>query len=170
MMAFVLRSHADNKTLTRGLMIVVSSYAVAGLITFAGIALNGDAALGQNMLSPGIMGNGAGTGFWLSSALYGDAAPNVFEIILIETGAAGLGIVVFMVFVPLGSITLGAQHAQTDSLVLSCAMIIAICLILSVFLPFVPALGAYMFLCVIGIFMAWGAAEVGIYTPASVKA
>lgn len=165
MMAFVLRTHAPSRAPTRSMMIVVASYAVAGLITFLGLSVEHAASFSQSVSNPGMTGSGAGTGLWLAGALYGDGAPTMFELLLIETGIGGVAMLAFMMFVPLGAITLGAPSKRVDSLVLSCAMIIGICLIISVFLPMSPALGAYMLLCLMGLFLAWGAAEVGVYAP-----
>ena len=100
-------------------------------------------------------GSGAAAGLWLAT----NPNPALFDIVLFETGAMGLAILAFALFVPLGAMTLKTQDGLCDFVVLSCAMIVAMCLILSIFLPMTPALGAYITMCFMGVFAAWGAVD-----------
>ncbi len=165
MMAFVVRSHCAQKSFTRVMMIIFASYAVSGFILFAGLYNPSDLAfLSQNNT---VSWGGAGLGSSLGAGFYNKAAgqiPNLFDIVLIEGGIVGLGIVTFLLFIPLATICLGAQNNDTDVLTLVCSIIIGIVLIMSAFLPFGAAVGGFMLLCLIGLFVGWGAVDVGLAT------
>jgi hypothetical protein len=155
LMAFVLRTHAFLKTCARPFMIVLASYAVAGLATFFA------AKASSSMPSFGAFtGNGAGSSAWLLAPFDTGHAPSLFDFLLTESGLVGLAIAAFAVFVPLGTIALAAGKKHTDTLVSFCGILCGLCLILSLFLPFGSLLAAYMVLCAAGLFLAWGDSEV----------
>ncbi len=161
--AFVFRSHAQNKNATRPLIIVVAGYAVSGLIAFYGLPQGLDAS----PLSASWAGSGAGTGAWLPVS----GTPALFDIILVETGVLGLAILAFALFVPLGGMTLHAKAFDGgDKITLICSMIVAMCLILAIFLPLTASLGAYIAMCFLGVFAGWGALENPAIAPSFARA
>ncbi len=153
MMGFVLRSHAINRALARPMLIILASYAVSGYLTFLG--LERPAGVQQFDLT----GHGAGTVSYLLSTVSSDKPLTVFDRLLLENGLIGFALLTVICFIPLGHIALSAQNARSDKLVITCGLLIGLGLVLSVFLPFTPALGGFMTLCWMGLFLAWGAAE-----------
>ncbi|PZO86919.1 MAG: hypothetical protein DI626_05265 [Micavibrio aeruginosavorus] len=87
------------------------------------------------------------------------SAQSFFDEVVQHTGAVGAGILALMLFVPLGYISLTASLDDSDWMIVACAMITGSALICAVFLPFTPLLAAYMALCWMGVFLAWGACE-----------
>lgn len=156
MMGFVLRSHAAEKGLARPALIVLCAYAVSGYIAFAGLEPSGN---GAPVAQADMIGNGRGAAAFLLGSLPDGKVLSLFDIVLLEGGIAGLGILTFLLFIPLGYITLSAQHARTDWMVVGCGMLAGSVLILSAFLSFTPALGGFMALCWMALFLAWGASE-----------
>ena len=156
MMAFVLRSHAPDKKFTRPALLVFCGYAAAGLILCIG--LNPSSSVTVDSVA--LLGNGAGTMSYLLSTLPADKGLSLFDILLLESGVVGLGIVTFLLFVPLGYICLSAGQCKTDPMVVSCGLIAGSVLILGVFLTFTPLLCGIMALSSMAVFMAWGASEV----------
>lgn len=156
MMGFVLRSHAAEKGLTRPMLIVLSAYAVSGYIAFAGLEPSGN---GFALAQADMIGNGSGAAAFLLGSLPEGKVLSLFDIVLLEGGIAGLGILTFLLFIPLGYISLSAQNARTDLMIVACGMLAGSVLILSAFLSFTPALGGFMALCWMGLFLAWGGAE-----------
>lgn len=156
MMGFVIRSHAGDHRLARPLLIVVAGYAVAGLIFFSG--LPGEAG-DFTTLSTGLAGGGSGAASYLPLALEPGKTLSLFEIILLEGGVVGLGILSFLIFIPLGYVSLSAQGALRDPISIGAGVLIGAVMILSAFLPFTEALGAFLALCWMGLFLAWGLCE-----------
>lgn len=156
MMGFVLRSHAAHRGQTRAALIILCGYAVAFYIAFAGLEPAGNAV---TIHRADITGNGAGAATFLLGTLAEGKTYSFFDIVLLESGIAGLALLTFILFIPLGYITLSAQGRETDWLVVGCGMIAGSVLILSVFLSFTPALGGFMALCWMALFLAWGGAE-----------
>ncbi len=156
MMAFVLRSHAAEKRLTRPALIVLCAYAVSGYIAFAGLEPSGN---GAPTAQADLIGNGSGAASFLLGSLPDGKVLSLFDIVLLEGGIAGLAILTFLLFIPLGYISLSAQSARTDWMVVGCGMLAGSVLILSAFLSFTPALGGFMALCWMALFLAWGGAE-----------
>lgn len=156
MMAFVLRSYAAEKPMVRPMLLVLCGYAVSGLLLCAGL---GQGTEEFTVDQAGLTGNGAGSLSYLLSTLPADRSLTLFDILLLESGVVGLGLLTFLVFVPLGFIALAAGQARTDKIVLCCGLLTGTALILSVFLTFTPALAGLMVLCAMGLFMAWGASE-----------
>jgi hypothetical protein len=155
MMGFVLRSHAAERGMTRPALIMLCSYAVAGFIACAGLG-GGDAF---TVDKAALVGNGAGSLSYLLSTLPAGKSLTLFDILLLENGVVGLGLLTFLLFVPLGYIALSAQQKRLDPLVVLCGVLTGIVMILSAFLPFTPPLGGFLLLCAMGLFLAWGASE-----------
>lgn len=158
MMGFVLRSHAAEKGLTRPALLMLSGYAVAGFIACAGLGGGDSYTVDQASL----VGNGAGSLSYLLSTLPAGKNLTLFDILLLESGVVGLGLLTFLLFVPLGYIALSAQQGRTDPLVLVCGLLTGIVMILSVFLPFTPPVAGFMVLTSMGLFLAWGASETAL--------
>jgi hypothetical protein len=159
MMAFVLRSYAAEKPMVRPTLIVLCGYAIAGLFVCAGL---GHGAEEFTVDQAALVGNGAGSISYLLSTLPADRSLTLFDILLLESGVVGLGLLTFLVFVPLGYIALSAGQGRTDALVLCCGLMTGMALILSVFLTFTPVLAGFMLLCAMGLFLAWGASETAL--------
>lgn len=155
MMGFVLRSHAGNRSITRAILIVLCGYAVTGLIVFSGL----EAGKGFAVAQADVMGNGSGAVSYLLGTIEAGKTLSLFDILLLDSGLGGLAILTFALFVPLAYISLSAQKRSADWMVIGCGMIIGIVMILSVFLSFTPALGAFQALCWMGLFLGWGASE-----------
>ncbi len=156
MMGFVLRSHAVQRGMTRSMLLVLCGYAVAGLIAFAGL----DATkMGPSVLTADLIGNGSGALSYMMGSFPADKAISLFDLLLIESGVGGLSILTFVFFVPLGYIALSASSSLTDKLVVTCGVLTGLVMILAMFLPLTPALGGFIALCWMGLFLAWGASE-----------
>ncbi len=156
MMGFVLRSHAAEMKLTRPILIVLAGYAVAGLIVCSGLGQTGQ---DMSFARADLVGNGAGSVSYLLSTLPAGKPLTLFDILLIESGVVGIGILTFALFIPLGYISLSAQQGRTDPVVMACGMLTGAAMILAVFLNFTPALAGFLALCAMGLFLAWGASE-----------
>ena len=156
MMGFVLRSHASDSGMTRPALLVLSSYAFAGLILCAG--LNPTSSVTVD--SAGLLGNGAGAMSYLLSTLPANKGLSFFDMLLLENGVVGLSILTFLLFVPIGYICLSAGQRRTDWMIVACGLLAGTVLILSVFLEFTPLLCGIMVLSSMAVFMAWGASEV----------
>lgn len=154
MMAFVLRSYAGERSAARGALIIMASYAAAGFLFFSSLAAPLDL-----YVNAGLTGNGIGSWAMLMGTYPAKTAPRLFDLLLLEGGVAGLGLLAVAVFIPLGAIAMSAYEEKADTLISACGMIAGLCLLLSVFLPCTPALGAYLALCAAGLFLAWGAAD-----------
>ncbi|MFA5592825.1 MAG: hypothetical protein WC989_05900 [Micavibrio sp.] len=153
MMGFVLRSYAQDRDMLRPALLVLCGYAVAGLILFAG--LNG--GLSASLVpAAGFAGQGAGAASYLRGMMPEGAAISLFDLLLIESGVAGLAILAFLLFIPLGSICLGVSAQGGDAMIAACGILTGIALILSCFLPFSALLGGFMILCWMALFLAWG--------------
>jgi len=155
MMGFVLRSHAAEKHLARPMLIVLTGYAVAGLIVCAGLGSSQD----MTFAKADLVGSGAGSVSYLLSTLPAGKPLTLFDILLLESGVVGIGILTFALFIPLGYISLSAQQGKTDWMVMACGMLTGTAMILAVFLTFTPALAGCLALCAMGLFLAWGASE-----------
>ena len=164
--AFVLRSQGAEMGAARPVILVCAGYAIAGLILFYGFASDA----GGIGVRPQWTGSGAGTGAWLASSLYGDARPSLFDILILEGGVVSVAIAAFALFVPLGALTLSSTAQAGGHLIVAATLMIAVCLILSFFIPFFPALGAYMAMCLMGIFLAWGVLDNNARVPAYARA
>lgn len=156
MMGFVIRSHAGERTITRPVLIVLCAYAVSGFITFTGLPVGGE---GLAVARADLVGNGAGLASVLLGPIAEGEALSLFEILLLDSGVIGLAILSFLLFIPLGYMTLGAHGPDRDLLITACGMTIGTVMILSAFLPFTAALGGFLALCWMGLFLAWGASE-----------
>ncbi len=154
MMAFVLRSFAANRGLARLALIVLCGYAAAGIIAFAGLP----PSAGESIAAANFYGNGIGASAYLGH-LAGDGAATLFDAVLMESGAGGLALLAFILFVPLGYIALAAQGHGTDWMVVTCGLLSGGAIIMALFLPLTPFLGAFMTLCAAAVFLAWGASE-----------
>lgn len=155
MMGFVLRSHASQVAHVRPVLIIIAGYAISGLIAFAGLDTPKNAVeLGQT----GLIGNGAGALTWLAGPL-DEKALSLFEVLLLENGVGGLGMLTFLLFVPMGYVALAAHRPGADRFVTFCGVSIGAVVILSAFLPLTPALAGFLALCWTGLCLAWGASE-----------
>lgn len=150
--AFVLRSQGSEIKAVRSVILICAGYAVAGFVLFCGFAVDD----GGLAIRPEWTGSGVGTGAWLADSVYGQARPSLFDILLLQGGVVSVAITAFALFIPLGALTLSSAAQVGGWLVLAATLLIAVCLILSFFIPFFPALGAYMAMCLMGIFLAWG--------------
>lgn len=155
MMGFVLRSHAAEKGMTRAMLIVLCGYAVSGFIAFSGLQVTNTAMPS----AAGLVGNGSGSAAHLLGDIAAPSRPSFFDYVLMESGIAGLAILTFLLFIPLGYICLCAQNTRSDKLVVVCGAITGSMMIFSFFLPFTPALGGFIALCWMALFLAWGASE-----------
>lgn len=155
MMGFVLRSHAARRGYTRPALIVLCAYALAGYVAFTGLESDTAAVLTQADFT----GNGAGAASFFLGDFFRGKTASLFDVILLESGIVGLAILTFILFVPLGYITLAAQANGADRLIVCCGVLAGSTLILSVFLPLTPALGGLVALCWMALFLAWGGAE-----------
>lgn len=160
MMAFVLRTYAPHRSMTRAFLIILGGYALSGLIVFAGL----DATAADASAMGGFYGNGAGSSDYFSPRLQ-DSLPTLFDIVLIESGAGGMALLAFILFVPLGSLALSGRG--TDQLILTCGILTGLALIGAVFLPATPYLGAFITMCAAGLFLAWGASEAHLVAPSA---
>lgn len=156
MMAFVLRSHAFDRRETRPALLILCGYAVAGFIIFIDLAYGGQPAV---IADADLTGNGNGAISYLLGQLPEGKPLTLFDLLLLESGVGGIAILAFLLFVPLGYISLSAQQGRTDWVVVGTGCITGIILILSVFLTYSPAIGGLMGLCAMGLFLAWGASE-----------
>jgi hypothetical protein len=155
MKGFVLRSYAAQKKLTRLLLLILCSYAAAGYIAFTGLE---PAGMGIAIANADIMGNGSGAAFLLGAIPEGKTL-SLFDIVLLESGIAGLAMLIFILFIPLGYICLSAQNVKADWMMVCCGMVTGSVMILSAFLTFTPLVGGLMALCWMALFLAWGGAE-----------
>ena len=156
MMGFVLRSHAGQRKATRSVLLILCAYAVSGYIALTGLE---GAGHGGALAGVDLVGNGAGALSYLRGTIEPDTTLSLFDILLLESGIGGIAILTFILFVPLGHISLCVQNSGPDLMVLVCGMITGAVMILSVFLAFTPALGGLMALCWMSLFLAWGASE-----------
>ncbi len=156
MMGFVLRSHAAKRNMMRPALLVLCAYAVAGYIAFTGLDRSGE---GFALVGAELVGNGAGALSYLKGTIPAGETLSLFDILLLESGIGGIAILTFILFVPLGYISLSAHNNGHDLVILTCGMLTGAVMILSVFLSFTPALGGFMALCWMGVFLAWGASE-----------
>lgn len=156
MMAFVLRSHASDRRLARPALLILCGYAVAGFIIFIDIAYSGRPGL---VADAALTGNGNGASAYLLGHLPDGQPLTLFDLLLLESGIGGLAILAFLLFVPLGYISLSAQQGRTDWVVVTCGCMAGLILILSIFLTYNPAIGGLMALCAMALFLAWGASE-----------
>ncbi len=156
MMGFVLRSHSGEIEGMRLAMLVLCGYVISGYIVFSGLGGN---AASFAVMEADFVGNGSGAASYLLGTIPAGKTLGAFDIILLESGITGLAILAFLLFIPLGYIALSAHSQHCDKLVSATGMISGIALILSVFLPFTPALGGYMALCGMALFLAWGHVE-----------
>jgi len=156
MMGFVLRSHAAERGMTRTMLLVLCGYAAAGFLAFAGLDQVGT---GAALAGADLVGNGAGAASFLLGVIPEGRVLSLFDILLLDGGIIGLSILTFLIFIPLGYICLAAQNGRVDTLVVACGLVIGSVMILSVFLSFTPAIGGFLALCWMGLFLAWGAAE-----------
>lgn len=155
-MGFVLRSVARDRNVTAPAMLILSSYAVAGYIFFAGLAAH---TKGAFPFSPQWIGNGAGSASYFEGALPTGKTMTLFDLVLIESGIGGLAILSFILFIPLGYIALAFSSRKCDKIVCYCALLTGCTMILAVFLPFTPVMAGYFALCWIAVFLGWGHAE-----------
>jgi hypothetical protein len=82
-----------------------------------------------------------------------------FKIILENSGLPGMSLLVFALFIPVGSICVNAQSHSGDWVITACGITCAMLLIVGLFQPFVPTIAAILTLCFCGILLAWGSAE-----------
>lgn len=163
MMGFVLRSHAAEKGITRAMLIVLCGYAVAGFIAFKGL----DVANAAMPSDAGLVGNGSGSAAHLLGDFAAQSRPSFFDYVLMESGIAGLAILTFLLFIPLGYISLCAQNERSDKLVVVCGFVTGAMMIFALFLPFTPALGGFLTLCWMALFLSWGASENALRTASA---
>ncbi|PZQ46816.1 MAG: hypothetical protein DI551_04510 [Micavibrio aeruginosavorus] len=154
MMAFVMRTYAAEKTLARPALLIVCAYAVAGFILTLGLG-----GQGLDSYAASLSGNGSGSIAYLTGGLREGEYPSIFGIILVESGVVGLAILTFLLFIPLGCISLSSKRGITDNMVLCCGMLLGSMILVCVFQPFTPVLCGTAVLCLIGLFLAWGTAE-----------
>lgn len=155
MMGFVLRSFAAERSMTRPALIILSSYAVAGAIVCAGLKEGG----GLTVESAALTGSGAGTVSYLLSTLPAGKSLSLFDIMLLESGVVGLGLLTFLLFVPLGSIALTAGQGRGGALMTTAGLLAGIALILCFFLAFSPPVAGTMALAAMAVLLSWGAGE-----------
>jgi hypothetical protein len=162
MMGFVLRSYAIHRSITRAVMIILSGYAVAGLVAFSGLEASGVgfALAGSDAAEQGI------GGFLLGPLKAGDTM-SLFDIVLLQSGLGGLAIITFLLFVPIGCISLAATKPGMDRIITVGGVMVGVVMILATFLSFTPALGAFLALCWIGLFLSWGASEYNLHMTAA---
>ncbi len=155
MMGFVLRSHSADRSMTRPALLILCMYAVAAYIIFLDIAHTD----GSVVKKASLVGNGHDAAPYLLGSLADEKSLSFFDILLLEGGLGGLGIMTFLVFIPLCFISFSVRQGRTDWLVVACGVITGLVLIMSVFLTFTPAVGGLMALCIMALFLAWGASE-----------
>lgn len=155
-MGFVLRSVSLDRRLTAPAMLVLSSYAIAGYIFFAGLAAQ---TKGAFPFTPQWIGNGAGSAAYFEGALPENKAMTLFDLVLIESGIGGLAILSFIVFIPLGYLALAASNRHCDKTVCYGALLTGCAMILAFFLPFTPIMVGYFAMCWMAVFLGWGHAE-----------
>lgn len=149
MMGFLLRSYATLYTESRIVLLILASYMVAGMITFLGLG----GSMMNTDLQAGLIGYGpAGDIFERSATL--------FDRLVLHNGILGLAFMACILFVPLAFIWLALPEGKKrDYVVTICGTLAAIALFVSVFFPLHPALDGFLFLCWMGLFLAWGGAE-----------
>lgn len=154
-MGFVLRSYGDAKVLLRPALLVVVSYALAGLIACLGLSAKGDFLVGDALLR----GEGAGALSSLLSTLPASRALTLFDLLLLENGVIGLALLAVLLFIPLGTLALAPRPGRQDKIVMAAGLGAGLVLLSAVFLPFTPALAGCIVLACAGLFLAWGACE-----------
>jgi len=155
MMGFLLRSYSSQIRTTRVVLLVLASYVAAGWITFFGLSLG----TGRMPLEPHLVGYGSAIAAMVPGT-------SLFERLVMESGILGIALMAFILFVPLGFIWLSLHHPQRDWIVIGCGTLAVISLLGCVFLSLNPALGGFVFLCWMAVFLAWGASESRMQTLA----
>lgn len=158
MMGFVFRSFAAERSMTRSALIILSSYAVGGVIACAGLKAGG----GLTVESAALTGNGTGSISYLLSTLPAGKALSLFDIMLLESGVIGLALLTFLLFVPLGTIALCAGLRQGGRLVPITGLLAGVALILCFFLAFSPPVAGTMAIAALAVMLSWGASEPGL--------
>lgn len=147
MMGFLLRSYATLTREVRITLLVLASYVAAGWITFFGLTLEGiNPHLDVSMV-----------GYGPAAELVADSK-TLFDRMLLESGTFGVAFMAFILCIPLGFISMAAL-ARRDFLSVVCGALAVIALVMSVFLALNPALGGFIFLCWMAVFLAWGRSE-----------
>ncbi len=147
MMGFLLRSYAALGREVRITLLVLAAYVAAGWITFFGLTLEG--------VAPNL--DASFVGYGPAAALAGEAK-TLFDRILLESGIFGIAFMAFIVCIPFGFIGM-AGAARRDWVTVMCGTLAGIALVLSIFLALSPALGGFIFLCWMAVFLAWGRSE-----------
>ena len=142
MMGFLLRSYAADIAAVRPALLVFSGYIAAGLILFSGLSQNW--SMPDNLA---FIGYGA------------ENASLLIETLMQETGIMGVALLAAMFAVPLFFIWLSIDRSKRDWIVLASGSIAFLGLAGSLFVGIHPALGGFVFLCAMGVFLAWGASE-----------
>jgi hypothetical protein len=154
MMGFVLRSFMQQMALLRAALLIVSGYIVAGGITL--IALHGSLLDGLGIIPTSPPSGWVGTG----PALWPSSAPiSLMHITLGESGLIGWVLCVLLLATPLVSLWAGLQKNGLDWVLGAGGTLGACALALGLFLPLSPALGGYLILCAMSVFLAWGGAN-----------
>jgi hypothetical protein len=149
MMGFVLRSYAGLIEENRITLLILSSYMVGGVITFFGLG----GGMVNTDLQAGLIGFGPAGDMFDRSVL-------LFDRLVLHNGILGLAFMACILFVPLAFIWISKpDRTGRDYLVSICGTLAALSLFLSVFFPLHPALDGFLFLCWMGLFLAWGGAE-----------
>lgn len=149
MMGFLLRSYSNLYAESRVALLVLASYIVAGMITFLG--------LGAGTVNPdlqvGLIGHGPAAAIFETSA-------TLFDRLVLHSGVLGLAFMACILFVPLAFIWLAQGDGdKRDKVITVCGTVSTIALFASVFFSLHPALDGFLFLCWMGVFLAWGGAE-----------
>lgn len=142
MMGFLLRSYASDLAAVRPALLILTGYIAAGLILFAGMSKDG--------MMPE------------SLSFVGHVAAQtslLFDVLRNETGLLGIGLMFAMCVMPFAFIWLSKDKKQSDWVVLISGSVAFTGLIGSLFVSLNPALGGFIFLCAMGVFLAWGASE-----------
>lgn len=146
MMGFLLRSYATLGREVRITLLVLAAYVAAGWITFFGLTLEGiDPAMDASLV-----GYGPAAGLAMEGK-------TLFDRIMLESGTFGIAFMAFILCIPFGFIWMAA--ARRDWLTVLCGSLAGFALVMSVFLALSPALGGFIFLCWMAVFLAWGRSE-----------
>lgn len=150
MMGFLLRSYAGQQKDSRIVLLILAAYIATGWITFFGFTVKGmNADLGAGLIGYGPVGD----------VLYQGAA-TLFDRLVIENGILGIAFMACLLFVPLAFIWLSLEDGKgRDWLTILSGSLAGLSLFCSVFLTLHPALDGFLFLCWMGVFLAWANSE-----------
>lgn len=145
MMGFLLRSYASDLYAVRSALLIIAGYAVAGWLLFF--------ALSEQWVWP------QSVGLFMNPPDNSGPSALVLKSLMQQTGIAGLGLLASLLYVPLGYVWISSQTARRDWVVTGCGTLAGAALGASLFVNTHPALGGFIFLCWMAVFMAWGACE-----------